>query len=236
MDGDCSHEIRKCLLLGRKAMTHLDSVLKSGDITLLMKVRIIKAMVFPVVTYSCEKVKVIQSSTTLCNPMDCSMPGLPVPHHLLKSAQVHVHCIGDAIQPSHPLMPSSSLAFNLSLHQTFPMSHLFASDDQNTGASASASVLPVNIQGWFPLRLTGFISLLSKGLSGVFSRATVQRHQFFDTLPSLWPSSHNSTWPLGRPEPWHFTLGSMYMSIPISQFTPLPLLTMLDALSLCLHL
>ena len=59
---------------------------------------------------------VTQSCPTLCNPMDCSMPGLPVPHHLPKFAQVHVHCIGDAIQPSHPLMPSSS-ALNLSQHQ-----------------------------------------------------------------------------------------------------------------------
>ena len=57
---------------------------------------------------------------------------------------------------------------------TFPMSHLFASDDQNSGASALASVLPVNIQGWSPLRLNGLISLLSKGLSGVFSSTTVQ--------------------------------------------------------------
>ena len=53
-DGDCSHEIRKCLLLGRKAMTNLDSVLKSRDITLPTKVHIVKAMVFPVVTYNCE--------------------------------------------------------------------------------------------------------------------------------------------------------------------------------------
>ena len=61
----------------------------------------------------------------------------------------------------------------------FPVSRLFTSHDQNTGASASASVLPVNIQSWSPLRLTGLISLLSKGLSGVFSSTTVKRHQFF---------------------------------------------------------
>ena len=78
-DADCSHETRRQLLLGGKAMTDLDSVLKSGDITLLMKVRIIKAMVFPVVTYSCEKVKVIQSSTTLCNPMDYTVHGILQP-------------------------------------------------------------------------------------------------------------------------------------------------------------
>ena len=74
---------------------------------------------------------------------------------------------------------------------TFPVSHPFSSDGQNTGASASELVLPLNIQGWSPLRLTGLISLLSKGLSGVFSSTTVQRHQFFSILPSLRPSSHN---------------------------------------------
>ena len=76
------------------------------------------------------------------HPMDCSMPGLPVPHHLPESAQVHVHCIGDAIQPSHTLMPfSCPQSFPAS--RTFPMSCLLTSDDRNTGASASASVLPV---------------------------------------------------------------------------------------------
>ena len=75
--------------------------------------------------------------------------------------------------------------------ETFPVSCLFASDDQNTGVSASASVLPVNIQGWSPLKLTGLISLLSKGLSGVFSSTTIGRHQFFGILPSLRSSSRN---------------------------------------------
>ena len=65
-------------------------------------------------TYCCS---VAQSCLPLCNPMDCSTPGLPVPHHLLRFAQVHVHCFGDAIQPSHPLMPSSSSTLNLSQHQ-----------------------------------------------------------------------------------------------------------------------
>ena len=76
---------------------------------------------------------------------------------------------------------------------TFPMSRLFESDDQNTGASASASAsaLQTGIQGWFPLRLTGLISFLSKGLSGVFSSTTVRRYQFFVALPSLQSSFHN---------------------------------------------
>ena len=77
--------------------------------------------------------------------MDYSTPGLPVPHHLPEFAQVRVHCIGDAIQPSHPLMPSSPSALYLPESGTFPVSRLFTSNDQNTGASAAASVLPVNI-------------------------------------------------------------------------------------------
>ena len=103
---------------------------------------------------------------------------------------------------------SSSDAFFSFCPQSFPASGtfakscLFTSDDQNTGASALSSVLPVNIQGWSPLRLTGLISLMSKGLSGVFSSTTVPRHQFFSVLPSLWSSAHNRTWLLGRPYPW----------------------------------
>ena len=82
-DGDCSHEIKRCLLLGRKAVTNLDSVLKSRDITLLTKVRLVKAMVFPVVMYAREswtikkaesESEVTQSCLTLCDPMDCSLP------------------------------------------------------------------------------------------------------------------------------------------------------------------
>ena len=74
---------------------------------------------------------------------------------------------------------------SLPASETFPMSHLFTSDDQTTWVSVSASVLPVNIQGWSPLRLTGLISLLSKGLSGVIYRTTDWKHQFLGILPSL---------------------------------------------------
>ena len=77
-DGDCSHEIKRCLLLGRKVIINLGSVLKSRDITLLTKVCIVKAMVFPVVVYGCEKgkVKVAQSCLTLCNPRDYTVHGI----------------------------------------------------------------------------------------------------------------------------------------------------------------
>ena len=116
-----------------------------------------------------------QSCPTLCDPTDYSTPGPLVPHHLPKFAHVHVHCIGDATQPSHPLMPSSLCLQSFPALGTFLLSRLFASDDQNTGASASASVLPMSIQGWFPLRVTDLISLLSKGLSEIFSSTIVLR-------------------------------------------------------------
>ena len=96
-------------------------------------------------------------------------------------------CPPCAIQPSHLLPPLLPSAFSLS--QSFPMSQFFTAGGQSTGASTSASVLPMNIQGWFPLGLTGLISLLSKRLSRVFSNTTVQKHQFFGTQPSLWSNS-----------------------------------------------
>ena len=105
---------------------------------------------------------------------------LPVHHQLPEFTQIHVHWIGDAIQPSHPLLSPSPPTFNLSQHQGFfQMSQLFASGGQSTGVSASASVLPINIQDWSPLGWTGWISSQSKGLSRMFSNTTVQKHQFF---------------------------------------------------------
>ena len=110
-------------------------------------------------------------------------------------------CPSSLHQWCHPAILSSNTLFSFCpqsfpVSGTFPMSHLLASGGQNTGASASASVLPVNIQGWYPLRLT---ALLPKGLSGVFSSTTIWRHQFTSILLSLPSSSHNSTLPLGRP-------------------------------------
>ena len=99
---------------------------------------------------------------------------------------------------------SSPALFSFCLHSfqasgSFPMSRLFTSDGQRIGASASASVLPMNIQGWFPLGLTDLISLQSKGLSRVFSSIKIQKHQFFSTQTSLWSNSHIHTWLLERP-------------------------------------
>ena len=91
------------------------------------------------------------------------------------------------ISSYHP--PSSSPAFNFAQHQSFPMNRLFASSGQSIRVSALASVLPMNIQGWLPLGLTGLISLLSKGCSRVFSSTTIRKHQLFRAQPSLWSKS-----------------------------------------------
>ena len=142
---------------------------------------------------------VAQSCPTLCNPMDCSASGLPVHHQLPEFTQSHVHWVGDAIQPSHPLSSPSPPALNLSQHQgLFQMSQLFSSGGRSIGVSASTSVLSVNIQDWFPLGWTGWISLQSRGLSRVFSNTRVQNHQFFGAQLSLESNSHIHTWLLEK--------------------------------------
>ena len=117
------------------------------------------------VSFSFRFCSVAKLCLTLCDLMDCSTPGFPVLHYLLEFSQTHVHWVSDAIQPSHPLSSPSPPTFHLSQHWSFPMNPFFASGGQSIGASASASVLPMNIQGWFPLGWTGWMSLHSKGLS-----------------------------------------------------------------------
>ena len=98
---------------------------------------------------------VAKSCPTLCDSMDCSTPGSSVLQYLPESVQTHVHWVSDTIETPHPLPPPSPPAFKPSQRSgSFPMSPLFTSGGQSTGASASASVLPVNIQGWVPLGLT----------------------------------------------------------------------------------
>ena len=121
---------------------------------------------------------VAQSCPTLCDLMDCRMPALPVPHHLPKFAQVHVHCIGDAIQPSHPLMLSSS-ALNLSQHQRL-FRWVGCSHQVTKIQELPASVLPVSIQGWFPLRLTDFLAVQAT------FRSLLQHHSLKASI--LWHS------------------------------------------------
>jgi len=150
--------------------------------------------------YCCSVTKLC---LTLCDPMDCSTADFPVLYHLPEFAQSHVDWVGDAIQPSHPLLAPSVPS------SIFPSIRIFSSElalcisiGQSIGYSPSASVLPMDIQGWFSLGLTGLISLLSKGLSRIFSSTTVWKHQFFSTQPSLWSKSHICTWLLGKPKLW----------------------------------
>ena len=126
--------------------------------------------------------------------------GLPCP---LLSQEVCSNS-GPLSQWYHPTISSSVVPFSSHLQSfpapgSFPMSQFFTSGGQSIGVSASASVLPMNIRDWFPLGLTGWISLQSKGLSRVFSNATVQSPQFFGPQPSLYSNSHIHTWLLEKP-------------------------------------
>ena len=103
---------------------------------------------------------------------------------------------------SYSVVPFSSLLQSLPATGSFQMSQLFASGDQRIGVLASASVLSVNIQDWFPLGWTVGIYLQSKGLSRVFSNTTVQKHQFFGAQPSSQSNTHIHTWPLEKLWPW----------------------------------
>ena len=146
---------------------------------------------------------VTQLCPTLCDPMNCSTPGLTVHHQLTASTQTHVHRVGDAIQPSHPLLSPSPPALNPSQHQN--LFQWVSSSNQvakSIGASASASVLPINIQDWFPLGLIGLISLQCNGLSRVFSNDIAQKHQFCDAQLSSQSNFHIHTWQLEKPQPW----------------------------------
>ena len=131
---------------------------------------------------------------TFCDPMDCSTSCSPVLHYLPEFAQTHVYWVGPTISSSVVLFSSYPQSFPAS--GSFLMSQLFASGGQSIGASAS--VLPVSIQVWFPLGLTGLISLLSTGLSGVLSNTTIWKRRFFSAQPSLWASSLICTWLLEK--------------------------------------
>ena len=109
---------------------------------------------------SIQFTSVTQSCPTLCDPMDCSTPGLPVHHQLPEFTQTHVH---PAISSS--VIPFSSCLQSFPASGSFPMSQFFASGGQSIGVSAL--VLPMNIWDWLPLGWTGWISLLSKGLSSL---------------------------------------------------------------------
>ena len=112
---------------------------------------------------------VAQSCPTLCDPMNCSTPGLPVHHQLPEFTQTHVHRVSDAIQPSHPLTSPSPPASNPSQHQRLFQWVNSSHEVAKVLELALASVLPKKAQGWSPSEWTGWISLQSKGLSRSFS-------------------------------------------------------------------
>ena len=142
---------------------------------------------------------VANSCPTLCNPMSLQHTGL-----LCLSLSPRI-CSNSCLLSQWCHLTISSSVVPVSCSQSFPasgsfpVSWLFASGGQSIGASASASVLPMNIQGRFPLGLTGFISLQSKGLSRVFSSTTIWKHYFFGAQPSVWTNSHIHTWLLEKP-------------------------------------
>ena len=127
---------------------------------------------------------VAQLCPTLRDPMDCSMPGFTILHHLPELAQTYVHWVSDVTQTSHPccsllLLPSIFPSIRILSNEL-----ALPSGGQSIGASASGSVLPMNIQSWFPLGFTGVISLQSKRLSRVFSNTTVQNPSKIKQLTS----------------------------------------------------
>ena len=130
----------------------------------------------------------------LCDPMDCSTPSFTISRSFSNSCPLSPLCYLTVSSSVTPFSCPQSVPASGS----FPMSQLFASGGQSIGASASASALPMNIQNWFLLGLTGLISLQSKGLSRVFSNSTVWKPQFFGAQPSLWSNSHIRTWLLEK--------------------------------------
>ena len=144
----------------------------------------------------CPRVQ-LSSCLTRCDPMDPRPPcPSPSPRACSNSCPLSQWC--------HPTVLSSVIPFSSCL-QSFPasgssqMSQFFMSGGQSIGVSTLASVLPVNIQDWFHLGLTDWISLQSKGFSRVFSNTTVQKHQFFSAQPSLWSNCHIRTALLNKP-------------------------------------
>ena len=130
----------------------------------------------------------IKSCPILCSLKDCSTPGvLPsLSPGVCSSLRLLSQCCHPTISSS--IIPFSSYLQSFLASGFFPMSQLFTSGGQSI--RASAAVLPINIQGWFPLGLIGLISLQSKGLSRIFSSTTVWKYQFFSAHPTLWSNSH----------------------------------------------
>ena len=138
-------------------------------------------------------VRLFVTTWTAASSLPCSSP---IPRACSNSCTLSRWC---HLTISSSVVPFSSCLQSFLASGSFPMSQFFTSDGQSIRVSASASVLPMNIQDWFPLGLTGWLSLQSKGLLRVFSNTTVWKHQFFSTQLSLWSNSHIHTWLLEKP-------------------------------------
>ena len=180
------------------------------DVNYLMKHSSFHSTDFSSVQFSCS---VVSDSS---RPHESQHPRPPCPSPTLR---VYSNSCPSS-QWCHPAISTSVVPFtscpqSLPESGSFQMSQLFASGGQIIGASASASVLPMNIQNWYPLGLTGLISLQSKELSRVFSNTTDQKHQFFSFQPSLWSNSHIHTWLLEKP---HFDCPDLCWHSDVSAF------------------
>ena len=206
-DSDYSHEVKRCLLLERKTMTNLDCILKSKENHFADRGQYSQSYGFSsshAQMWELDHKKGHQLSRSVVS--DSLRPhGLqhakppcpsPTPGAYSNSCTLSRWCDPTI---SSSVIPFSSCLQSFPTSGSFQMSQLFTGGGQSIGVSASASVLPMNIQDWFPLGWTGWISLLSKGLSRVFSNTTVQKHQFFGVQFSLQSNSHIHTWLLKKP-------------------------------------
>ena len=150
-------------------MTNLDSILKSREITLPTKVHLVKAMIFPVDMYGRESWAIKKAEHKKLMLFNCGVGEDSWESYGLQ---------GDPTISSS-VIPFSSCLQSFPASGSFLMSQFFVSSGQSIGISASTSVVPMNIQDWYPLGLTRLVSLQSKGLSRIFSNTTVQKHQFF---------------------------------------------------------
>ena len=154
--------------------------------------------VIPYKIFSSFRFSHLVMSNSLC-PRKCSTPGSPVLHQLLEFAQTYVHWVGDAIQPSNPLSPTSLPALNLSQHQGLFQWVSSSHQWPKYWSFFSFSISPSNDEysGLISFRIDSLISLQEH--SRVYSSTTVKKHQFFGAQPSLWSSSHMHTWLLEKP-------------------------------------
>ena len=188
-DGDCRHEFKRHLFLRRKAMTNIDSILKSRDITLSTKVLLVKVVFFLLVRHRCEFSSVQFSCSVMSDslwphePQHARPPcPSPIPRVYPNSCPLSWWCHPTILSP---VVTFSSCLQSFAISGSFQMSKLFVSGSQNNG-SFSFNISPSKEHpGLISLRMDWWISLQSKGLSRIFSNTTVQKHQFFCTQLSL---------------------------------------------------